>query len=177
MLHWTLGAPQETGELAVAPGSVFQVRFSAIVTSAAPGSVPNASTNYAKLQSQNSDGTISALRDRAAFDVDPAPPVSILKGVYSVDGLPAGGNPPNVDHVQVQEGDVVVFRVDVTNPPRPPARSSQCKPGMSSPPASLRRRQRHHRRRGVHQPRDPINLPSPTRPPSAPSCGTGRPAR
>ncbi len=116
VLHWALGAPQESGELAVAAGSVFQVRFSVIVTSAASGSVPEASANFAKLQAQNSDGTITDLRDLVAFNVDPAPPVSILKGVDSVNGQPAGGNPPNVDHVQVKEGDVVVFRVDVTNP-------------------------------------------------------------
>ena len=116
-LHWALGAPQDTGELAVAPGSVFQVRFSAIVTSAPSGTEPNPTTNYAKLQSQNTGGTITALRDSVTFNVNPAPPVSVLKGVDSVNGLPAGGNPPNVDHVQVQEGDVVVFRVDVANPP------------------------------------------------------------
>lgn len=121
VLHWTLGAPQPSGELVVDPGSVFQVRFSAIVTSASPTTVPLATTNYAKLQTQNSAGNVSSLRDRVLFDINPAPPVSVLKGVDSVNGLPAGGNPPNVDHVQVKEGDVVVFRVDVTNPPASPS--------------------------------------------------------
>jgi large repetitive protein len=117
ILHWTLGAPQPTGELAVDPGSVFQVRFSAIVTTASPTTAPLATTNYAKLQAQNSTGHTSSLRDLVSFQINPAPPVSVLKGVDSVNGVPAGGNPPNVDHVQVKEGDVVVFRVDVTNPP------------------------------------------------------------
>ena len=45
----------------------------------------------------------------------PAPPLGLVKGVGSVNGVPAGLNPPNRDHVQVQEGDAVVFRVDVTN--------------------------------------------------------------
>ncbi|MDI1288791.1 MAG: isopeptide-forming domain-containing fimbrial protein, partial [bacterium] len=37
------------------------------------------------------------------------------KGVAQVNGLPAVPNPPNTDHVQVQESDVVTWRIDVSN--------------------------------------------------------------
>jgi large repetitive protein len=114
-LVWQLGAPQSNGNLVVQPNSVFQVRFAATVTAAAPGSAPASYRNIAKMRVENSTGTIRAFRATAPFQVDPAPTVSILKGVQSINGQPAGGNPPNVDHQQVHEGDQVVFRVDQSN--------------------------------------------------------------
>ena len=178
ILHWTLGAAQPTGELAVDPGSVFQVRFSAIVTSPSPATVPLATNNYAKLQAQNSAGNVSALRDRVSFLINPAPPVSVLKGVDSVNGVPAGGNPPNVDHVQVREGDVVVFRVDVTNPPASTSAVQSAQtwdvlaPGITCAAVSAISTVGCAPTRA-----SPTNLPSPSGPPAAPSYGTGPPAR
>jgi large repetitive protein len=116
-LQWTLGNPLPDGDRDVPAGAVFQVRFSVTVTGAAsPGGPALGSANLAKATATNSSGQVVAFRSDATFSVDPAPPVAITKGVQSVNSLPAGGNPPNVDHVQVQEGDVVVFRVDVSNP-------------------------------------------------------------
>lgn len=113
---WTLGATQPDGTRIVGPHQVFQVRFAAIVDTPAPGTTAASYENLGKLEAQNSNGTVGAFRSEAAFRVDPAPAVSIQKGVQSVNGQPAGGNPPNVDHQQVAEGDQVVFRVDVSNP-------------------------------------------------------------
>ncbi len=114
-LTWTLGAPEPDGSLAVPAGSVFQARFSVLITAAAPGPAPDKTGNIAKLRTENSSGQAVSLRSEADFSIAPAPPVAVLKGVQSVDGQPVGGNPPNVDGVQVVEGDTVVFRVDVTN--------------------------------------------------------------
>jgi large repetitive protein len=116
VMSWTLGAQQSNGELTVGPNKTFQVRFSVIVAKASPGKVAVAFDNIAKARAQTTDGTIRAARSSVPFLVAPAPAVAITKGVQSVNGLPAGGNGPNVDHVQVKEGDVVVFRVDVSNP-------------------------------------------------------------
>jgi large repetitive protein len=115
-LEWVLGAAQPDGTRIVGPDLVFQVRFAATVNAAAPGSSPASYQNLAKLQAQNSNGDVGAFRANAAFQVDPPPAVAIQKGVYTINGLPAGGNPPNVDHQQVVEGDQVVFRIDVSNP-------------------------------------------------------------
>jgi large repetitive protein len=113
---WTLGASEPNGTRTVAPTLVFQVRLAATVNTPAPGGSSASYQNISKLVVQNSTGSADSFRSNAGFNVDPAPAVSILKGVDSVNGQPAGGNPPNVDHVQVAEGDQVVFRVDVTNP-------------------------------------------------------------
>jgi large repetitive protein len=115
-LVWTLGALLSGGEHLVAAGSVFEVRYEATVNTPAPGSTAASYQNIAKLTAQNSTGQIRAFRATSGFQVDPAPAVSILKGVYTINGQPAGGNPPNVDHQPVVQGDQVVFRVDVTNP-------------------------------------------------------------
>jgi uncharacterized repeat protein (TIGR01451 family)/fimbrial isopeptide formation D2 family protein len=114
-LTWTLGAPQPDGSLIVPLGSVFQARFSVVVTAPAPGPLPDKTGNLVKLHAVNSAGNAQSLRAMAPFLIAAAPPVAITKGVDSINGLPAAGNPPNTDHLQVQEGDSVVFRVDVSN--------------------------------------------------------------
>jgi large repetitive protein len=113
---WRLGANQPNGTRIVGAALVFQVRLAATVNAPAPGDGAASYQNISKLELQNSTGSVDSFRANAGFNVDPAPAVSILKGVDSVNGQPAGGNPPNVDHVQVAEGDQVIFRVDVTNP-------------------------------------------------------------
>ncbi len=115
LLLWKLGALGSDGANKVPPGAVFQARFSVLVTAPSPTAAPSQALNLAKLRAENTAGQARSLRASAAFLIDPAPPVSITKGVSSVNGLPAAGNPPNTDHVQVREGDRVVFRVDVTN--------------------------------------------------------------
>ncbi len=111
---WTLGDPQGAGRFAQ-PGGVFEVRLAGTVGQPAPGPLPDLTANLAKLRySDGSGGTVS-LRDLIDIQVAPAPPVSILKGVADVDGLPIAGNPVNTDGSQVQAGSVVSFRLDVSN--------------------------------------------------------------
>ncbi len=114
-LTWVLGARSPDGSYDVPAGSVFQARFSVVVANPASGTQPDKLGNIAKLRSENSAGQGQSLRAEADVLIAPAPPVTILKGVASVNGAPTPVNPPNVDHVRVGEGDVVVFRVDVAN--------------------------------------------------------------
>jgi large repetitive protein len=114
-LSWTLGESEPDGSLSIAKGEVFQARFSVTVTDPAAGPAPDVTGNIAKLRTENSAGQAQSLRAVAAFSLLAVPPVSILKGVGSVNGVPAGLNPPDTDGVQVGEGDKVVFRVDLTN--------------------------------------------------------------
>ncbi|SOD70698.1 uncharacterized repeat protein (TIGR01451 family)/fimbrial isopeptide formation D2 family protein [Jatrophihabitans sp. GAS493] len=114
-LTWQLGANQPDGSKVLVPGSVFVARFSAIVTASAPGTTLLRTHNDAKSRANNTAGAAGAQRASVDFDIAPASPVAISKGVDSVNGATAGGGGPNVDHVLVQEEDQVVFRVDVTN--------------------------------------------------------------
>lgn len=114
-LTWTLGAAEPDGSLSVPAGSVFVARFSAIVTGPAAGPAPDKPGNIVKLRTENSQGAATSSRDQVDFRVTAPPPLSVTKGVASVDGAPSPANGPDVDHVQVQEGSVAVFRVDVTN--------------------------------------------------------------
>ena len=59
-------------------------------------------------------GTVS-LRDSVELAITAPPPIGITKGVRDVNGVPAGGNPPDTDHVQVLDDDEVTFRIDLTN--------------------------------------------------------------
>ncbi len=113
-LTWTLGSsasdPRE-----VDPGAVFVAQFSVLVTGSAPGPAPDKTGNIVKLRTVNSAGEAASLRAEANFQIAAAPPVAITKGVASVDGAPAGGNPADTDHLGVREGSSVGYRVDVTN--------------------------------------------------------------
>ena len=112
---WTLGAADVNGVRFVAPGDVLVVRLSAIIGTAAAGATPDVVGNLMKLRSENSPGHAVSLRDQVDLLITPAPALQVLKGVASVNALPAGGNGPNVDSVGVRQGDLVSFRVDVTN--------------------------------------------------------------
>ncbi len=112
---WTLGASAAGGNAFIEAGQILVVRFSAILTTHAAGATPDVTGNLMKLRSENSAGQAVSQRDKVDIVVTPAPPVRLLKGVRSVNGLPAAGNGPNVDGVQVRQGDEVVFRLDITN--------------------------------------------------------------
>lgn len=72
--------------------------------------------NLAKFQYQNVEGEVFALRDAAEVEADRTP--KLIKGVRSVNGLPAGGNAfgSNKDNVKVKQSDEVNFRLDITAP-------------------------------------------------------------
>ncbi len=113
-LVWTLGYSQN-GVRLIDPGQTFVVRLAVRVTNPAdPGKVDLAG-NLLKFRQENSSGRAISLRDRVDFSLAPAIPLSLTKGVASVNGLPTPDNPANTDHVQVKGGDLVDFRVDVAN--------------------------------------------------------------
>lgn len=112
---WTLGVADGNGARFVAPGDVLVVRLSAIIGTPAAGATPDVVGNLMKLRSENSPGHAVSLRDQVDLLITPPPPLRLLKGVASVNGLPAGGNGPNVDGTPVRQGDLVAFRVDIDN--------------------------------------------------------------
>lgn len=113
VISWKVGAPNG-GSTNVPIGNTFVADFSAIVTKAAVGPAPDKPGNLIKLRTVNSSGVASSLRDLANFQIAAPPPLGLTKGVASVNGS-TPVNPANTDHVQVKEGDSVVFRVDATN--------------------------------------------------------------
>ncbi|WP_188942069.1 isopeptide-forming domain-containing fimbrial protein [Nakamurella endophytica] len=111
-LTWTLGRTA-AGVRLIDPGRTFVVRIAVRITDPAdPGKV-DITGNLMKLRQENSAGAATSLRDRVDFSIAPAIPLSVTKGVASVDGSPAGDNPADTDHRQVRQGSVVDFRVDV----------------------------------------------------------------
>ncbi len=116
VLRWTLGtAPQTTP----AAGKVFEVTFAGRVTG--PGTYADGAVtgNLMKFTSVDTKGNAAALRDRV--DLEESVPLTLLKGVASVNGSPNPASAPNRDGVQVEGGDVVTYRVDLTNAADRPA--------------------------------------------------------
>ena len=98
----------------VLPGRVFDVVFATLVERE-PDSVDGALTdNLMKAVYTNSEGTSFPLRDSENFERS-QPEITLLKGVFNVNGLPPGGNPPDTDGVVVDGGNDVTYRVDITN--------------------------------------------------------------
>ncbi len=118
---WRVGYP--AGADTVVPvGTVLRIRFSVIVDHAADTTDVDITDNLMKMRSTSSTGKVVSYRDAVPFGIAPAPPVPVVKGVASVNGdnrnaPPAPINPPatGLDDQVVAEGDVVTFRVDVTN--------------------------------------------------------------
>jgi fimbrial isopeptide formation D2 family protein/uncharacterized repeat protein (TIGR01451 family) len=123
---WLLGRDDGTGGRLVEPGAVFEVELSAIViaTGNSPAA-PQVLENLMKVRAQNTLGQAISRRDKLQFQVAPPPPLALLKGVASVNGVPAGGNPPNVDNVPVTQGAQVGFRIDISNDGTAPAGNDQ----------------------------------------------------
>lgn len=112
-LSWKVGAARPDGTTEVPVGKVFVARFSVIVTGAVAGPAPDKTGNIVKLRTANSRDNARSSRDAVDFRLAAAPPVSITKGVESVNG--GAGNPANVDNVQVKQGDAVRYRLDFAN--------------------------------------------------------------
>lgn len=108
-----------TAENATVPagGQVFE---RVIATEVAPvGNVLNGDLkgNLLKFSSINTPGESEALRAEANYEIE-IPVVGVTKGVEKVvrgGGTVNGPNGENVDHVQVEEGDEVTYRVDLHN--------------------------------------------------------------
>ncbi|WP_083372002.1 isopeptide-forming domain-containing fimbrial protein [Paraoerskovia marina] len=98
-------------------GAVFEIVLQAEVTTPAPGPGTLDAPNLLKGRSEATDGTSTTIRDKAVVQIDPVPPVGVVKGVEAVDDPATGPNGPgsDVDGSEVAAGSVVTFRVDVTH--------------------------------------------------------------
>lgn len=100
-----------------AGGQVFE---RVLATEVAPvGTIVNGDLkgNLLKFSSANTAGESEALRAEANYEIT-VPKISLVKGVEKVvrgGTTVAGPNGENVDHVQVQGGDEVTYRVDLEN--------------------------------------------------------------
>jgi uncharacterized repeat protein (TIGR01451 family)/fimbrial isopeptide formation D2 family protein len=119
---WNVGFPGASGGTAVLAGTVLRIRFSVLVTDAAPPGGIEITGNLLKMKSESSTGQARSYRDRVPFGIIPAPPVPVVKGIAAINGTainqpPAPISPPTtgVDGRQVAEGGTVTFRVDITN--------------------------------------------------------------
>lgn len=98
----------------VQPGKVFDVVFATKVQRSTDSEDGDIEGNLMKAVFTNTDGTSFPLRDEEDFERS-QPEISLLKGVYKVDGQPPAGNPPNTDGLFVDGGQDVTYRVDLTN--------------------------------------------------------------
>ena len=122
---WNVGVP--SGGSRFAPESaVFEVVLAVTIDSAAAGSTPDLVGNLMKFRSESSAGQAISLRDQLDLQIAPLPPVTLVKGISQITpAVPAGSPaqpvnvppaaPTNQDGRTVRDGDVVQFRIDVTN--------------------------------------------------------------
>lgn len=113
-IRWKIG----TADLIDRGSKVFEVTFESTVGSVDGHASGDVEGNLLKFSYENTKGTAFTLRDRTDFKLK-LPALSLVKGVSRVNGegtvAPPAGNGPNVDHVQVQEQDLVEYRIDVRN--------------------------------------------------------------
>ena len=121
---WRVGQTN-AGNRFAPKSAVFEVVLAASVDDAAAGTTPDIVGNLMKFRSENSAGQAISLRDELDFAIAPLPPVSLVKGIARITPKvqpPAPSNinvppaaPTNVDGRTVRDGDVVQFRIDVSN--------------------------------------------------------------
>ena len=108
-LRWPIGSG---GSDVDSGGQVFEVTFKTTVGSPLGHSSGDVEGNLQKFSYENTPGTSFTLRDRTDFALR-LPELSLVKGVKQVGAGTVNG--ANVDHVRVEGGDLVTYRVDVTN--------------------------------------------------------------
>jgi len=108
-LRWPIGG----GGSDVQPGQVFEVTFKSTVGSPLGHHSGDVEGNLQKFSYENTAGTAFTLRDKVDFALK-IPELALVKGVRQINGTGTVFG-PNSDHKQVQGGDVVEYRVDVTN--------------------------------------------------------------
>jgi uncharacterized repeat protein (TIGR01451 family)/fimbrial isopeptide formation D2 family protein len=120
-LQWVVGAVGTGGDRYVAPGATLQLFVWGTITAPATTTAADKLDNLMKYRQENVKGTVYYLRDNASFEREPG--ISLTKGVLAVDGavVPASGPAlagdqfgSNRDHIEVVEGDVVTYRIDLT---------------------------------------------------------------
>ncbi|MCU0283470.1 MAG: DUF11 domain-containing protein [Candidatus Nanopelagicales bacterium] len=119
---WRVGAVNGANRFAP-EGAVLEVVLAARIDDAASGTTPDLVGNLMKFRSENTAGQAISLRDQLDLQIAPLPPVSLVKGIARI--TPPGGPatdvnvppaaPSNQDGRTVRQGDVVQFRIDVTN--------------------------------------------------------------
>lgn len=110
VIRWNLGTVNNA-----TVAKTFEVTFATRIKSdPSLGSNFDLKQNLMKMTSANTAGVSNPLRDLADFTWS-EPVVGITKGVYQVDGAPAGGNAANTDGSSVYGGSVVRYRLDVKN--------------------------------------------------------------
>jgi uncharacterized repeat protein (TIGR01451 family)/fimbrial isopeptide formation D2 family protein len=107
-LTWDLGTDVDEG------GLVFEWRFATVVRQGVADAAGDIEGNLMKLAFENTGGESFPLRDEVNFERSQAL-LDLVKGVRDINNAPAAGNGPNVDGGNVGAGDVVTFRVDVSN--------------------------------------------------------------
>lgn len=109
-----LSWPLDDGSSSVLENQTFEVTFKAEVErlpTAADGDIID---NLMKASFTNTPGDTFPLRDTAPTQFV-APVLELVKGVRDINDIPGGGNPPNTDGGTVTGGNVVTYRVEVTN--------------------------------------------------------------
>lgn len=107
-LTWTL----DDGADAVGKAQVFEVAFAVYVTRRAASIDGDLLDNLMKASYVNSDGVSFPLRDSVPFELQ-QPEITLIKGVRDVNDGPV--QPIDADYNGVVGGDVVTYRVDITN--------------------------------------------------------------
>ena len=107
-LSWTLGASVESGS------KVWEWRFATEMQTSLESKPEDVTGNLMKFAYANTEGETFPLRDRAEIERE-EPELKLLKGVYSVGGVPAGGNGPNQNATGAHGGEVVKYRLDLEN--------------------------------------------------------------
>ena len=121
---WRVGQTN-AGNRFAPKSAVFEVVLAVSIDDAAAGAAPDIVGNLMKFRSENSAGQAISLRDQLDFAIAPLPPVALVKGISRITPKvqpPAPSNinvppaaPTNVDGRTVRDGDVVQFRIDVSN--------------------------------------------------------------
>jgi large repetitive protein len=106
VLTWELGGDVPEGDL------VFEWRFATQVEQGLGDFEGDLEGNLMKLSFENTGGQTFPLRDEVNFERSQAR-VDLVKGVRRVNAGPVNG--PNVDGATVAAGDMVEYRIDVTN--------------------------------------------------------------
>jgi len=107
-LEWTLGGSVASG------AKVWEWRFATEMGTSLETKPADITGNLMKFAYSNTVGETFPLRDRAEIERE-EPELQLKKGVYSVGGVPAGGNGPDQNATGAHGGEVVKYRLDLKN--------------------------------------------------------------
>jgi large repetitive protein len=107
-LEWTLGGSVASG------AKVWEWRFATEMGTSLESKPADITGNLMKFVYANTAGETFPLRDRAEIERE-EPELQLTKGVYSVGGVPAGGNGPDQNATGAHGGEKVKYRLDLKN--------------------------------------------------------------